>query len=101
MAEDDPTDVDMRDGDAVEEEQMMYGHGAMTEQELDEKYPNRPHNHSKTLPFHELYLTLFNPLNENKKKPTGPVAARRKGPDGPHNTPNEIRKSIIERFIKR
>ena len=100
MADDD-TEMEMRDGDAVEEEHMMYGHGAMTEQELDDKYPNRPHNHSKTLPFHELYLTLFNPLNENKKKPTGPVAARRKGPNGTHNTPHEIRRSIIERFINR
>ena len=100
MADDD-TEMEMRDGDAIEEEHMMYGHGAMTEQELDDKYPNRPHNHSKTLPFHELYLTLFNPLNENKKKPTGPVAARRKGPNGTHNTPHEIRRSIIERFINR
>ena len=99
MADED-TEMEMRDGDAVEEEHMMYGHGVMTEQELDEKYPNRPHNHAKTLPFHELFLTLFNPLNENKKKPTGPVAVRRKGP-GPHNTPNEIRESIIARFIAR
>ena len=95
------TEMDVRDGEAVEEEHMMYGHGTMTEEELDEKYPNRPHNHSKTLPFHELFLTLFNPLNENKKKPTGPVAIRRKGPNGAHNTPNEIRRSIIDRFISR
>ena len=74
----------------------------MTEQELDEKYPNRPHNHSKTLPFHVLFIDLFNPLNDNKKKPTGPVQARRKvGPDGPRNSPNEIRRSIIDRFISR
>lgn len=74
----------------------------MTEQELDEKYPNRPHNHFKTLPFHDLYLTLFNPLKENTKRPTGPPAARKKvGPHGPRNTPNEIRRSIIERFIGR
>lgn len=95
------SDVDMRDGDAIEEEHMMYGHGTMTEHELDEKYPNRPHNHSKTLPFSELFLTLFNPLNENKKKPTGPVAIRRKGPNAASNSPNEIRKSIIDRFISR
>lgn len=102
MADDETTEIDMRDGNAVEEEQMMYGHGAMTEQELDEKYPMRPHNHSKTLPFHDLYLTLFNPLNENKKKPTGPVAARRKrGPQGEAQAPNEIRRSIISRFISR
>lgn len=81
---------------------MMYGHGTMTEQELDEKYPNRPHNHSKTLPFHELFTHLFNPLNDNKKKPTGPAQARKKvGTDGPRNNPNEIRRSIIDRFIGR
>lgn len=80
----------------------MYGHGAMTEAELDEKYPKRPHNQHKTLPFHDLFLTLFNPLNDNKKKPTGPVTARRKqGPDGQRTSPNEIRRAIIERFISR
>jgi DNA ligase-4 len=48
-------------------------------------------------------LTLFNPLNDNKKKATGPTTARRKqGPNGPANlTPHEIRRSIIERFISR
>lgn len=95
-------DVEMQDDEAAKEEHMMYGHGTMTEQELDEKYPNRPHNHSKSLPFHELYLTLFNPLNENKKKPGGPAAARRK--QGPHvatTAPNEVRRTIIDRFISR
>ncbi|KAK3703385.1 DNA ligase (ATP) [Vermiconidia calcicola] len=102
MSDDEPTEVEMQDGDAVEEEHMMYGHGNMTEEELNSKYPNRPHNHSKTLPFHELFLTLFNPLNENKKKPTGPVVARKKqGPHGPGHAPNEIRRSIIDRFISR
>lgn len=73
------------------------------EEELDEKFPNRPHNHSKTLPFHDLFLTLFNPLNDNKKKPTGPVTARKKqGPHGPASrNPHEIRQNIIERFISR
>lgn len=66
-------------------------------------YPNRPSNHSDTLPFHDLFLTLFNPLNENKKKPTGPRIARKKqGPHGPLNlSPHEIRQTIIERFISR
>ncbi|KAL2053022.1 hypothetical protein ABVK25_006659 [Lepraria finkii] len=75
----------------------------LREEELDEKYPNRPRNHSKTLPFHDLYLTLFNPLNDNQKKPTGPVVARKKiGPHGgPSSNPHEIRQSIIERFISR
>lgn len=50
-------------------------------------------------------MTLFNPLNENKKKPTGPPAARRKA--GPHGagavnlTPQERRRDIIQRFISR
>ena len=87
---------------ALEEEYMMYGHGAMTERELDEKYPNRPHNHSKTLPFHDLFLNLFNPLNDNKKKPTGPPIARKKqGPNVASATPHEVRRKIIERFIGR
>ncbi|KAG8530315.1 uncharacterized protein KY384_004817 [Bacidia gigantensis] len=91
------------------------------EQELDEKsagtashlpnqtliicnrYPFRPKNRNKTLPFHDLYLTLFNPLNDNKKKPTGPSIARAKvGRHGPTTqNPHEIRQSIIERFISK
>ncbi|KAI4151272.1 MAG: hypothetical protein L6R39_002069 [Caloplaca ligustica] len=73
------------------------------EQDLDAKFPHRPRNHSKTLPFHDLFLTLFNPLNENKKKPTGPTIARKKrGPHGPSNrNPHEVRRSIIEHFISR
>ncbi|KAL6721565.1 DNA ligase (ATP) [Lecanora helva] len=75
----------------------------LRDEELDEKYPNRPRNHSPTLPFHDLFLTLFNPLNDNKKKPTGPVVARKKvGPHGgPSHNPHEIRQNIIERFISR
>ena len=73
------------------------------DEELDEKFPNRPRNHSKTLPFHDLFLTLFDPLNDNKKKPTGPAMARKKqGPHGPAGqNPHEIRQNIIERFISR
>lgn len=93
-------DTTMIDEDAVREEKMMYGHGAMTEQDLDEKYPNRPHNHSRTLPFSDLFLTLFNPLQENKKKPIGAINARRR--QGPQvKSPNDIRRGIIERFISR
>ncbi|EDN06024.1 hypothetical protein I7I51_06408 [Histoplasma capsulatum] len=77
-----------------------------TANDLDEKYPNPPRNHSPTLPFHDLFLTLFNPLNENKKRPTGPAAARRKvGPHGQgaavHLSPQERRRDIIQRFISR
>ncbi|KAF3483486.1 DNA ligase 4 [Arthroderma uncinatum] len=74
-----------------------------TERELDEKYPNRPRNHGLSLPFHELFVSLFNPLNDLKKKLTGPSAARRKvGPHGRSNlSPHELRRTIIERFISR
>ena len=98
----DSDDTEMVDA-ATKEERMMYGHGAMTEQDLNEKYPHRPHNHSKTLPFHALHLTLFNPLNEAKKKPTGPATARMKvGPHGPHSEkPQDVKRFIVERFISR
>lgn len=51
-------------------------------------------------------MNLFNPLNENKKKPTGPVAAARRkvGPQGTsaaNLTPQERRRDIIQRFISR
>jgi hypothetical protein len=67
------------------------------------RYPNRPHNHSETLPFHVLFKDLFNPLNENKKKPVGLAANRKR--QGPHSgqstNPHEVRRAIIERFISR
>ncbi|KAF1986447.1 DNA ligase 4 [Aulographum hederae CBS 113979] len=91
-----------RNAEAEEEDVKMYG--ADAEADLNQKYPNRPHNHAKTLPFHDLYTTLFNPLNENKKKPTGPaaIAKRKQGRHGQANlSPNEIRRSIIESFISR
>ncbi|KAB8068426.1 ATP dependent DNA ligase domain-containing protein [Aspergillus leporis] len=73
------------------------------ESDLDEKYPNRPRNHSPTLPYHVLFQTLFNPLSEIKKKPPG--AARRKvGPHGQSSAnlnPLERRRDVIERFISR
>lgn len=97
-----PDDAEMRDADAVEEEHAQYGSG-FVEEDLDEKYPNRPHNHSKTLPFSDLYLDLFDPLSENKKKPAGHVQARKKlGPHGPSTTsPNERRREIVNQFISK
>ncbi|KAJ9663299.1 DNA ligase (ATP) [Coniosporium apollinis] len=97
------SDTEMRDAEAIEEDERQYGHGVITEEELNAKYPNRPRNHSKTLPFHELYLALFNPLNEHRKRPAGPVTARKKqGKHGPVNlSPHEIRRDIINRFISR
>lgn len=112
------SDISMLDADAAEDDERQYGHGPMSKQELRDKYciskyhkiysynhryPNRPQNHSKTLPFHELYTTLFNPLLDNKKKPKGQVVARAK--QGPHGSgsrpPREARRDIIERFISR
>ncbi|OAA37594.1 DNA ligase, ATP-dependent [Beauveria brongniartii RCEF 3172] len=88
------------DGDAEHEEEIQYG-SEEVRRELDEKYPNRPHNFAKTLLFSDLYRELFNPLNENKRQPTGGVA-RKKGPHGQtHLSPQEQRRHIIDRFITR
>ncbi|KAJ1337525.1 DNA ligase 4 [Microdochium nivale] len=87
--------------EAEEEEERQYAVGGQTLQDLDDKYPNRPRNHSRTLMFSELYLHLFNPLNENKKQPSGPPRAK-VGPHGPSkHSPQEQRRAIIERFISR
>ncbi|KAJ5140020.1 Nucleic acid-binding OB-fold [Penicillium atrosanguineum] len=77
----------------------------VVEENLDEKYPNRPRNSSSTLPFHELYLNLFHPLSQIKKKPATTAPSRRKV--GPHNksatqlSPYELRRDVIARFISR
>ncbi|TVY81298.1 DNA ligase [Lachnellula suecica] len=64
------------------------------------RYPDRPYNHGETFFFHELLEDLFNPLNENKKKPTGPAAKR--GPAKSNKlTPHEARRNIIQKFISR
>lgn len=92
-----------RDEGAVEEEVQQYTSGGHTLEELDENYPNRPKNHSRTLKFSELFQSLFNPLNENKKKPSGPAARRKQrgGRGASHLSPHEVRRAIIERFMSR
>ncbi|KAK7408093.1 DNA ligase (ATP) [Neonectria punicea] len=88
-------------GDAKREDEMQYGVVGMTLEELDEKYPNRPRNHSKTLVFSELFRELFNPLNENKKQNV-PGGGPRKTFRGANKlSPHEQRRHIIERFIIR
>lgn len=75
-----------------------------TELELEEKFPNRPVNHSKTFPFHFLYKYLFDPLLDNRRRPTGrsTIARKKLGPHGPRSSnPNETRKAIIVAFISR
>ncbi|WDK15207.1 DNA ligase I [Colletotrichum graminicola] len=91
------------DAMALDEEEKQYATGGMTLEELDEKYPNRPRNHSQTMRFSELFKSLFNPLNENKKQPAGRGPPRaKKGPHGPTKlSPQEQRRHIIERFISR
>ncbi|KAF2502148.1 ATP-dependent DNA ligase [Lophium mytilinum] len=95
-------DTEMPDADAIEEQRLQYAPGQVTAEELDSKYPNRPINTRKTLPFHQLFTTLFNPLNDARTKPgSAPIASRRKvGPHGQTKmTPHEARRNIIERFI--
>jgi DNA ligase-4 len=93
------------DDEARLDHERQYGHGPTTEEELDQKYPGRPRNHGKTLPFHDLYMDLFDPLLDNAKgkKTNNQVVARRKqGPHGPAKlTPTEIKSTIIQRFISR
>ncbi|KAG6034623.1 hypothetical protein E4U41_006469 [Claviceps citrina] len=86
------------DADAQREDEIQYAAIGLNEEE----YPNRPRNHSKTLAFADLFLQLFNPLNENKKQPAGSVQARKQGPHGATSlSPQEQRRHIIERFINR
>ncbi|PSK51923.1 DNA ligase 4 [Elsinoe australis] len=66
------------------------------------KFPNKPSNHSITLPFHDLIVSLFNPLQENRSKPKGPIVNRKKtGPHTQSTSPHELRRNIIERFISK
>lgn len=92
MAEDTP----MTDADAAKEEKLMYG----DDNELDSKYPHRPRNLHKSLPFHSLFTELFNPLLDSTKKNRPPAARRKQGPSGQANlSPHEARRNIIERYI--
>ncbi|KAI1755310.1 ATP dependent DNA ligase domain-containing protein [Xylaria castorea] len=84
-----------RDPGAIDEEERQYVTGSDTLDALDEKYPNRPKNHGKTLFFAELYKGLFDPLSANKTQPT------RRGRGTSKPTPHEYRRRVIERFISR
>ena len=88
-------DIPMPDAEAVRENTLMYGH----DDELNDKYPTRPLNMHKTLPFHTLFTELFDPLmdTQKRKQPAGP--RRRAGPHGQSNlSPHEAKRNIIERF---
>ncbi|KAL6915988.1 hypothetical protein ACHAPO_005441 [Fusarium lateritium] len=87
--------------DAKHEDEIQYGSMRVTREELEEKYPNRPRNHSKTLVFSELFREVFNPLNENKKQ-NAPGSGPKKAFRGVNKlSPHEQRRHIVDRFITR
>lgn len=86
------------DDEAILDHERQYGHGPTSEAELDAKYPGRPRNFGKTLPFHDLFLDLFDPLLDNAKGKKDPNPAARKPAK---QSPSEIRSNIIKRFISR
>ncbi|KAJ5636168.1 Nucleic acid-binding OB-fold [Penicillium longicatenatum] len=88
----------------MDSDEIMPNPAPNLEEDLDEKYPNRPHNHGPTLPFHELYLKLFDTLSQIKKKPVASAVARRKAGSNAGNAssnPFELRHDVISRFISR
>ncbi|KAK5654191.1 hypothetical protein OQA88_7622 [Cercophora sp. LCS_1] len=92
--------------DAIDEDEAQYASGPLSLTEVEEHFPNRPKNHSKTPPFSTLFTTLFNPLIECKpsttsSSSTAPVSGGKKA--GPSNKPSyhEQRRHIIERFMSR
>ncbi|KAG7290745.1 DNA ligase 4 [Staphylotrichum longicolle] len=94
------------DVDAIEEDEQQYASGPLSLAELDEHFPNPPHNHSKTPPFSHLFTALFNPLIDCKPTTAGATArpARRGGAGtvAPSKLSyHEQRRHIIERFMAR
>ncbi|KAL2024698.1 hypothetical protein VTK56DRAFT_6899 [Thermocarpiscus australiensis] len=100
------------DADAIEEDEQQYGSGPLSLEELDQHFPNRPRNHSKTLRFAELFKSLFNPLIECKPHTAGAAGGGRAGakaggrgrPGGASSSKlsyHEQRRHIIERFMAR
>lgn len=97
MSDDEDMDVDHDPGLSDTEESR-----AKLERELDEKYPNRPRNKGKTLPFHTLFKDLFTPLLAVGKASRPGPNPRKVGPDArSKSTPSERRRAIIERYISR
>lgn len=82
---------------AINEDTAMYATGAQTLEEINEQYPNRPHNHSPTPPFNELICGVFAPLT--KPIPAGAAAKARRAASSV--SPTEQRRIIIERFFSK
>ncbi|ESU08977.1 hypothetical protein FGSG_04154 [Fusarium graminearum PH-1] len=87
--------------DAQHEDDIQYASMGVTREELEEKYPNRPKNHSKTLVFSELFREVFNPLNENKKQNAAGSGPKKSFRGVNKLSPHEQRRHIIDRFITR
>ncbi|KAF2475204.1 DNA ligase 4 [Lindgomyces ingoldianus] len=94
-------DIVMPDADAVREQKLQYRDDENnSEAALDKRYPNRPRNLHKTLPFHSLITELFNPLLDSTKKNRPSTARRKQGPQGQASlSPHEARRNIIEQYI--
>ncbi|RMZ87415.1 hypothetical protein DV736_g5359, partial [Chaetothyriales sp. CBS 134916] len=101
MASGDEMDVD-GPGAAAESQGVLIDPAAR-EKELDERYPNRPRNHSPTLPFHTLFQDLFQPLIEEQKGKSGASGfnRRRLGSEHVPMSKQERKRMIIERYISR
>ncbi|KIH87195.1 hypothetical protein SPBR_05190 [Sporothrix brasiliensis 5110] len=87
--------------EARREDLLQYGDSLQPD---DDRYPNRPHNHSTTLLFSELFRCFFNPLSEVKAQPAVLGPARLKagfGPGSSRLSPHDQRRAIIQRFISR
>ncbi|KAJ5713296.1 Nucleic acid-binding OB-fold [Penicillium malachiteum] len=89
----------------MDSDEILPGAPPLVEEDLDENYPNRPHNHGPTLAFHDLYSELFKSLNEIKKRPKVSALTKRKlgSKDNGISTlnPYEMRRDVIVRFISR
>ncbi|KAI1495699.1 DNA ligase [Biscogniauxia marginata] len=91
-----------RDPGAEDEDERQYATGGQNIRELNEQYPNRPKNHSRTFLFSGMYEGLFNPLNDSKKQPSGSATTRsRTGRGLSKLSPHEHRRNIIDRFISK
>ncbi|KAI1326619.1 DNA ligase I [Xylariaceae sp. FL0255] len=81
-----------RDEDVLDEEIRQYVTADDSLEKLNEKYPNRPRNHGKTLLFSDLCTSLFDKLNAPRNSNVSRFARRKE-------TPHEYRRKIIEAFI--
>lgn len=78
-----------------DEEVRMFAHGPQTLDEINQEYPNRPHNHSLTLRFRELVEELFEPL---RRGPAG-VNPRLKARGRKSKSATEHRDEVLTNFF--